>query len=295
MRAADLSDLHDIFEWRNDPLSRSMSRCSAVIAMDEHSAWYRRCLVDRDTRIYIGEVDDMKIGVVYLVYDAESKLTEVSINLNPMFRGRGYGQNFLSKCIEIFDRDKSSQLTATIRKDNNASTKIFTACDFSVVGESDFFYFFKRFSHPNILKMASGVTLRRVTRSQEDVETLYELLKKRKYNITNIEVPAFEDHALFVNNHPYRIWYMIMRDSTCFGSVYIMDTNCIGITLMRYFELYSAIMKAVMAMHKPLDEIKSVRPPFFFVNISPNNRIIKRQLSKLRAQKLQVTYRLFAE
>ena len=63
IRNADLSDLQDIFEWRNDSFSRSMFLSSEVVSLNEHIDWYQRSLRNPHSRIYIGSIDDLKIGV----------------------------------------------------------------------------------------------------------------------------------------------------------------------------------------------------------------------------------------
>ena len=140
IRPADLSDLQDIFEWRNDPFSRSMSLSSDKVSLNEHIDWYNRSLKNPHKKIYIGLIDNLKIGVVRFDFDVETDQSEVSINLNPQLRGNGYGSTLLSKSISIYEQSNDTTLIATIKRENNASLKIFSKCDFHKKSEDDVFY-----------------------------------------------------------------------------------------------------------------------------------------------------------
>lgn len=140
IRTADLSDLQDIFEWRNDSFSRSMFLSSEAVSLKEHIDWYQRSLSNPLRKIFIGSIEDLKVGVVRFDFDLDTDQSEVSINLNPQLRNNGYGFTLLSKSINIYDQDKYATLTAKIRRGNNASLKIFSKCDFKNKSEDDFFY-----------------------------------------------------------------------------------------------------------------------------------------------------------
>jgi hypothetical protein len=69
-----------------------------------------------------------------------------------------------------------------------------------------------------------------------------------------------------------------------------MENNCVGINLITNFDLFPNIVKTILKKHKPLKEIKSVRPPYFYINIAPDNEEGEAQLMKLHAQKIQSTF-----
>lgn len=140
IRDADISDLKDVFEWRNDCFSRSMSLCTEVVSLDEHNQWFQGSLKNPNRRIYIGSIDDLKIGVVRFDFNVDTDQSEVSINLNPELRGKGYGFTLLSKSIILYEQCKDSTLIARIRKGNDASLKIFDKCKFQKRSEDAFIY-----------------------------------------------------------------------------------------------------------------------------------------------------------
>ena len=54
--------------------------------------------------------------------------------------------------------------------------------------------------------------------------------------------------------------------------------------------MFPIIVYKILKKHKPLEEIKSIRPPYFYINIHPENKNIEAQLIKLNAQKIQTTF-----
>jgi len=136
----------------------------------------------------------------------------------------------------------------------------------------------------------STVTLEKVTVTDDQIRALYDILIKRTHNISATTSPSIEEHIKFVQNHPYRIWYLVKVNSDYIGSAYLMENNCVGINLIRNYDLFPNIVKTILKKHKPLKEIKSVRPPYFYINIAPDNEEVETQLMKLQAQKIQSTF-----
>lgn len=290
IRPADLSDLQDIFEWRNDSFSRSMFLSSKAVSLNEHIDWYQRCLKNPHKKIFIGLIDDLKIGVVRFDFDVDTDQSEVSINLNPQLRGNGYGFTLLSKSISLYEQSNDATLIATIKKENSSSLKIFSKCNFHKKSEDDCSYHLIRSRDITTTLIDSPVNLEKVTGTEDQIRALYDILIKRTHNISNTTSPSIEEHIKFVQNHPYRIWYLVKTNSDYIGSVYLMENNCVGINLIRNIDLFQNIVKTILEKHKPLKEIKSVRPSYFYINITPDNEEIQTQLMKLHAQKIQSTF-----
>ena len=125
---------------------------------------------------------------------------------------------------------------------------------------------------------------------ENQINVLFQLLKKRKYNISNTSLPTINSHIEFVKNHPYRAWYLIKSDGIYIGTTYVMKNNCIGISLIDDVSTFPQVVKLISKKHKPLKEIKSVRPSNFYINIAPNNILIESQLINLGAIKIQSSY-----
>ena len=131
----------------------------------------------------------------------------------------------------------------------------------------------------------SNFELKSVCRKSSSVRALYELLKVRKFSISHQKLPSFEEHEEFVKSHPYRQWWLVLENSKLIGSVYLTDDNAIGINLIEEDQ-------RIYFGNKPLPPIPSVRPKFFYVNVAPENLILKETLAKLGAKHTQCSYRI---
>ena len=95
----------------------------------------------------------------------------------------------------------------------------------------------------------------------------------------------------FVENHPYRFWYLIKNKQKYIGVIYVTFENVIGInTIISSKELYINAIKALINSHKPLEEIKSIRNKFFVINVNPNNKILIEAIKTLGLNHIQNTY-----
>lgn len=128
---ATIGDSKDVWLWRNDALTRQMSEKKHIIAWDEHSAWYENSLLHPWRYMFIGIVNNSgKIGICRFDIDAEKSIAEVSINLNPEFRGQNLSSKFLAKAIQEFFKNHNIDLVAKIKKTNTLSIKCFTKFGF---------------------------------------------------------------------------------------------------------------------------------------------------------------------
>ncbi|MFL5295381.1 MAG: GNAT family N-acetyltransferase [Phenylobacterium sp.] len=130
LRKATPSDALDVLAWRNDPLTRAMSRSAEEIHPGEHLAWFESALGNPALILLIGEADGGKVGMVRFDVGVE---TEVSINVNPACRGRGYGYRLLSQALA----QVSGPVVADIRPDNLASQRIFERAGFRFLALRD--------------------------------------------------------------------------------------------------------------------------------------------------------------
>ena len=88
IRKAKRTDLSDVFLWRNDRYSRDNFFNQEPIEFTSHAKWYQRALVDPDMFLFIGLLESKKIGVCRFDVKEENTSAEISINLNPIFRGK---------------------------------------------------------------------------------------------------------------------------------------------------------------------------------------------------------------
>ena len=130
VRKATKADALDVLSWRNDPLTRSMSRASDEVGEAPHLEWFEQAVADPSRTLLIGEVDGQKIGMVRFDHGEE---IEVSININPACRGRGLSYALLTESMTWV----RGTLVAEIRAENLASQRLFEHAGFSFCGVRD--------------------------------------------------------------------------------------------------------------------------------------------------------------
>lgn len=130
LRRATAADALDLLAWRNDPLTRAMSRSHEEIGEAAHRAWLARALADPKVTLLIGEVGAEKLGMVRFDH---LEPTKVSINVNPAHRGRGHGYGLLSQALAQVEGD----VVAEVQDDNLASRRLFERAGFAMQNEAE--------------------------------------------------------------------------------------------------------------------------------------------------------------
>jgi UDP-2,4-diacetamido-2,4,6-trideoxy-beta-L-altropyranose hydrolase len=111
IRPATIEDAFHLFHWRNDALTRAMSKNSDAVAWPDHVKWLTARL--EKPGLFIAEVDRVPVGT-FRVDDGE-----ISYTVAPEYRRKGYGLAMLNKAREMF-----GPLRAEIFPHNTASMKI---------------------------------------------------------------------------------------------------------------------------------------------------------------------------
>jgi UDP-2,4-diacetamido-2,4,6-trideoxy-beta-L-altropyranose hydrolase len=81
IRAAREDDSQKLFEWRNHPTIRAVSRSSDMISWESHQKWFASVLTATDKFLLIGQIGGIPVGVAR--FDRRSDEAEVSIYLVP--------------------------------------------------------------------------------------------------------------------------------------------------------------------------------------------------------------------
>jgi hypothetical protein len=125
---------------------------------------------------------------------------------------------------------------------------------------------------PNPLLINNTILFEVIENVYAHAYILYSLLKKRRLNISHYKLPLYKEHVAFVENHPYRLWYLIKKSNDYVGSVYISHENTIGLALTENSDdVAIAALSFILSNHKPLPGVKSIRNHNFCVNIHPAN------------------------
>jgi RimJ/RimL family protein N-acetyltransferase len=133
LRAAAAADARLLFEWRNDPLTRSNSLETGLVPWEEHLRWLTASLARSDRRLLVAELEGVPVGTVR--FDQHADACEVSWTVAPAQRGRGLGKAIVAAAIAAAG---PGVLVARIKHENAASQRIAEACGLSrVSAESD--------------------------------------------------------------------------------------------------------------------------------------------------------------
>jgi L-amino acid N-acyltransferase YncA len=125
-------DSLEIRLWRNDRKSIFYSKNKKKITLEAHSKWFEKTLNDKKIKIYIGYLVKKKlkkkVGVVR--FNIKNKYALISINLNPIMRGKKLSHVLLDAAIKKFLKFKKIKLIAEIKKNNLASINCFMKTKF---------------------------------------------------------------------------------------------------------------------------------------------------------------------
>ena len=141
---ASNNDSLDIFQWRNDPLTRQNSVNTSTVSLKDHNQWFNEVLNSRNTELLIGIENSIKVGVCRFCLNNLSNSVEVSINLNPLMRGKRISKKLLEESINYYLKNNKVMLTATIRINNIPSIKIFEELNFIKTKSTDSFNYYER-------------------------------------------------------------------------------------------------------------------------------------------------------
>jgi L-amino acid N-acyltransferase YncA len=139
-------DSLDIWLWRNDKKSIFFSKNKKKNTLESHNKWFNKTLKDKKINSYIGFLvennEKKKVGVVR--FDIKSKYALVSINLNPLMRGKSLSYVLLAAGIKKFTKFKEIKLIAQIKKKNLASISCFLKNKFYFLKSKNQYNFYQR-------------------------------------------------------------------------------------------------------------------------------------------------------
>ena len=108
------------------------------------------------------------------------------------------------------------------------------------------------------------------------MQFLYDVLKDKEHNISHSNMPSFEKHRSFVCNHPYKNWYLIKKEKSLIGSLYIGFDNSVGINLLKkHLNLRTDIILLFLNKFSPSQGKDSLIRDDFIFNISLMTKNLK--------------------
>ncbi len=132
IRPATAGDSRSIFEWRNHPDIRAVSRSTDEICWESHENWFASVLDDPERMLLIGEINGQPLGVVR--FDIHNSGADVSIYLVPRNKTQGRGRDLLRSAEQWFVRVRPEiqLLRAEVLGANERSHGLFLADGFWV-------------------------------------------------------------------------------------------------------------------------------------------------------------------
>ena len=282
IRNPTLFDSNDILDWRNDKKSRLMFFDSSVVKKKDQETWFAKAVIDKNVKMFIGIVKKNKIGICRFNIKENNKFAEVSINMNPFFRGKGLAKNFLKLSILKFRENNNINLIAKVKIKNTLSQNFFRA-----VG---FYQFSLTPSLITFLLSKQTLSFKKIV--TQDAVVLYDLLKLRQHNISHSTLPSFFEHKKFIKNNPYLYWYLVMTDKPI-GSFYIQSDNSIGMNIINPNEnIINETLFYIKNNFKPKKPILSLVPSYFYINVASTNTEIGDLLSRINLDLIQFSYKV---
>jgi len=130
LRPATIEDCRDIFEIISDPSVRLATFKQKLILWDEHQRWLQLVVKSSDRLLFIIEDDEINI-LGMLRFDIQHEHANVSIALNKVSRGFGYGKLALQMgCDEVYQKTGVTVFCAYVKNGNTPSCKVFTRAGF---------------------------------------------------------------------------------------------------------------------------------------------------------------------
>ena len=151
IRDVTVADADVLHSWRNEAQVQRISRQQRPISNREHVAWLSdRLSLLPSQPFWMFENEMVNIGIVRFDFDLVLKHFEISITINPLLRGRGFGESILNLAIEnCLIKHPGANFYAEAHQDNHASRQLFLNCGFEEIKPNGKFLVFKRITNSN--------------------------------------------------------------------------------------------------------------------------------------------------
>tara|TARA_Y100001970_G_C14245367_1_gene867784 strand:+ start:3760 stop:4251 length:492 start_codon:yes stop_codon:yes gene_type:complete len=146
IRGLRTSDHKSLWDWRNNIQTRLNSINVEEVSWSTHEEWVAKFYNSIENKLYIGELvgGDELIGMVRFEPFSEKEVSQVAINLNPKYRGLGFGEKLLKKGVKKFSLRSPNALLALIKSTNLPSIRCFERSGFALKYQTgDLLYYFK--------------------------------------------------------------------------------------------------------------------------------------------------------
>ena len=129
LRKIKEEDKELIYHWANDEQTRASSFNSNPISYDEHSNWFDKKFLDKNSWYYICELNNEPSGLIR--FDKKGEKLIVGITIDEKYRGKRLSSIFLKKGCETVSSETDLPIVAYIKKNNIPSLKSFVKAGFT--------------------------------------------------------------------------------------------------------------------------------------------------------------------
>jgi RimJ/RimL family protein N-acetyltransferase len=137
LRPVAPADCDFLLRLRNECEAVRFSASGRTVTPEEHARWFAEHLDRPSSRMWIGQIENERIGQVRI--DVTAAVGEVSVAVDPAQRGRGYGVGMIRALLAAVRQDHQvTQLRATVHGANIASLRAFEACGFRRIADDGF-------------------------------------------------------------------------------------------------------------------------------------------------------------
>lgn len=129
LRPATVADARTLFEWVNDPVTRSNSFDPTPIAWDDHLRWLTQRVGSHVTYLYIASLDGHEFGQIR--FDITQHEAVIDVSIAPDWRGSGLGAPLLVAGVTLLLGEvPEATAVAWVKDDNVASHTSFDRAGF---------------------------------------------------------------------------------------------------------------------------------------------------------------------
>ncbi len=134
LKTATLQNSRFLFELRNDPQTRAMSRSTAPVDWETHSKWLEKKLQEPRTRLYVAYSNGKPCAQFRVELSGET-----SIGIAEAFRGQGLSSRIIQAGCSLYAAEfqLDRPFTAQIKPENQASRRSFEKAGFRIFNDSN--------------------------------------------------------------------------------------------------------------------------------------------------------------
>lgn len=132
MKNANEEDSPKLFEWRNHPTIRLVSRYTDPITWENHQKWFASVQASQNRTLLIGQIGKVPVGVVR--FDKQQDHAEISIYLVPDANFSGQGRNLLQSAEQWLkvNQPEIKRIRASVLGANESSQRLFSGSDYRI-------------------------------------------------------------------------------------------------------------------------------------------------------------------